>query len=81
MFQPTRPARGVTGLFCSLDTSIRVSTHTPRTGRDLGPSVGVLSAAVSTHTPRTGRDDRSECHIHRQQVSTHTPRTGRDVCL
>ena len=56
MFQPTRPARGVTLVSNLAPFEHFVSTHTPRTGRDEVAKAMRTIVSVSTHTPRTGRD-------------------------
>ena len=79
-FQLTRPARGATLGRERCARGIRISTHTPREGRDRTP-VLLFSfvVSISTHTPREGRDRTDitgayDCDI----ISTHTPREGRD---
>ena len=57
-FQLTRPVRGATGHSAAdMPERYKISTHTPREGRDFPPVfVKIPAVAISTHTPREGRD-------------------------
>ena len=59
-FQPTRPLRGATGLWCPFVRASEISTHAPLAGRDAVPAQsGEGAADISTHAPLAGRDLRS----------------------
>ncbi len=55
-FQLTRPARGATGHFSAVVAGCKISTHTPREGRDYRLQQLEDKVNISTHTPREGRD-------------------------
>ena len=79
MFQPTRPARGVTILFGSKIMYRLFQPTRPARGVTSYVLRDSTKVDVSTHTPRAGRD-KSDCDdvIEKVKVSTHTPRAGRD---
>ena len=52
----TRPARGATLRLGGFGSSLYISTHTPREGRDMRSPCSVYILCISTHTPREGRD-------------------------
>ena len=61
-FQPTLPARGATGSNSHSLISMKISTHAPRTGSDLGYGYYKrMPQAISTHAPRTGSDKAQRC--------------------
>ena len=55
-FQPTRPARGVTGLRISLIVIPEFQPTRPARGVTASQLRLINANLVSTHTPRTGRD-------------------------
>ncbi len=65
--------------WCLIGSIGKISTHTPREGRDLRLRDTKLSIhQISTHTPREGRDRGFSRGILLTMISTHTPREGRD---
>ena len=57
---------------------MRISTHTPRVGRDSVTLTLTMTDFISTHTPRVGRDSLNSATYAAMRISTHTPRVGRD---
>ncbi len=55
-FQLTRPVWGVTGAVVPIAATMKISTHTPRVGRDQYTVNQRAVLQISTHTPRVGRD-------------------------
>ena len=56
----------------------RISTHTPRAGRDGTLTACRQDGVISTHTPRAGRDKEAKADKATLNISTHTPLTRRD---
>ena len=61
------------------NTTVLISIHTPRVGRDLSASCeNRVGRKISIHTPRMGRDLIKEKARGKASISIHTPRMGRD---
>ena len=59
IFQSTRPARGATGSRWACSSSLPISIHAPREGRDELLAGAVVAGDISIHAPREGRDGRT----------------------
>ena len=70
--------RGATVRGNGSTNGLKISTHTPRAGRDPFEVRDALKGLISTHTPRAGRDGLCTDHVRTDRISTHTPRAGRD---
>ena len=81
LFQPTRPLRGATVIFCAGSSGAGISTHAPLAGRDYIDSYCKNPyKLISTHAPLAGRDDSDGVTVYTvQYISTHAPLAGRDV--
>ena len=78
-FQLTRPARGATNNSPKTIIWYRISTHTPREGRDVPPPSAVGECShFNSHAPRGARPGKIFSGLKSIQISTHTPREGRD---
>ena len=80
VFQSTRPAWGATvRVRRSARSSLRVSIHAPRVGRDVAEHV--TAVYVDCFNPRAPRGARpiSDAATPRRIVSIHAPRVGRDA--
>ena len=71
-FQSTRPVWGATPLGLSITSTLKISIHAPRVGRDLTEEINAVSSLISIHAPRVGRDSKAQSCRQRQQLFQST---------
>ena len=79
LFQSTRPLRGATLTWATVQTSPVISIHAPLAGRDVFPALGVKFLLNFNPRAPCGARHKAICNIYSiPYISIHAPLAGRD---